>query len=87
MTKDEAKVHLLNTMRDEVKIDFAKELRRLEEETKEQAEEKLKEDYWYFDPKVCGEHVAERTISSVELPSDDVKGRLIGREGRNIMCL
>ena len=43
MTKDEAKVHLLNTMRDEVKIDFAKELRRLEEETKEQAEENQRE--------------------------------------------
>tara|TARA_Y100001958_G_C21228563_1_gene554070 strand:+ start:516 stop:2123 length:1608 start_codon:yes stop_codon:yes gene_type:complete len=84
MTKDEAKVHLLNTMRDEVKIDFAKELRRLEEETKEQAEEKSKRIIGISIQRFAGEHVAERTISSVELPSDDVKGRLIGREGRNI---
>jgi ribonuclease Y len=84
MTKEEAKNNLLNTMRDEAKIDFARDLRRLEEEAREKAEEKSKRIIGISIQRFAGEHVAERTISSVELPSDDVKGRLIGREGRNI---
>lgn len=84
MTKDQAKGELLDRMEEDAKVDFAKTLRRLEEETKEEAEEKSKRIIGIAIQRFAGEYVAERTIGSVELPSDDVKGRLIGREGRNI---
>ena len=84
MTKDEAKGILLENMEETAKVEFAKELRRLEEETKEDAEKLSKRVIGIAIQRFAGEYVSEKTISSVELPSDDVKGRLIGREGRNI---
>ncbi|MBT3586793.1 MAG: ribonuclease Y [Halobacteriovoraceae bacterium] len=84
MTKEEAKGQLLEAMTEEAKVDFAKDLRRLEEEAKEDSEARSKRIIGMAIQRFAGEYVAERAISSVELPSDDVKGRLIGREGRNI---
>lgn len=84
MTKDEAKRILMENMEEEAKVEFAKEFRRLEEEAKEDSEKASKRIVGIAIQRFAGEYVAEKTISSVELPSDDVKGRLIGREGRNI---
>lgn len=84
MTKEEAKVELVRAMEEEARVDFSKILRRLEEETKEEAEAKAKRIVGIAIQRFAGEYVGEKTIGSVELPSDDVKGRLIGREGRNI---
>jgi len=84
MTPDQAKSELLNTMEEEARVDFSKMAVRLEEEAKEDAENKAKRIVGIAIQRFAGEYVAEKTISTVDLPSDDVKGRLIGREGRNI---
>ncbi len=84
MTKEEAKGELLKTMEEAARVDFAKDLRRIEEETREEAEAKSKRIIGIAIQRFAGEYVGEKTIGTVELPSDDVKGRLIGREGRNI---
>lgn len=84
LTKEEAKQELLRAMEEEARVDFSKTLRRIEEETKEEAEAKAKRIVGIAIQRFAGEYVGEKTIGSVELPSDDVKGRLIGREGRNI---
>lgn len=84
MSKDDAKAKLMDQMVDEAKVDAAKEVAKVEEEAKEEAEKKAKRIIGISIQRFAGEYVAERTITSVELPSDDIKGRLIGREGRNI---
>ncbi|WP_164848548.1 ribonuclease Y [Halobacteriovorax sp. HLS] len=84
LTEEQAKEELLSIMEEDAKVDFSKRLVRLEEEAKDTAEEKAKRIVGIAIQRFAGEHVAEKTISTVELPSDDVKGRLIGREGRNI---
>lgn len=84
LTKEEAKTELLRAMEEDARVDFGKVLRRIEEETKEEAEAKSKRIIGIAIQRFAGEYVGEKTIGSVELPSDDVKGRLIGREGRNI---
>ncbi len=84
MTRDQAKEELLKVMEEDAKVDFAKVLKRMDEETNELAEKNAKKVIGTAIQRFAGEYVAEKTITSVELPSDDVKGRLIGREGRNI---
>ncbi len=84
MTKEEAKSELMRAMEESARVDFAKDLRRIEEETREEAEAKSKRIIGIAIQRFAGEYVGEKTIGAVELPSDDVKGRLIGREGRNI---
>ncbi|PIP95004.1 MAG: ribonuclease Y [Bdellovibrio sp. CG12_big_fil_rev_8_21_14_0_65_39_13] len=84
LTRDEAKAELMKVMEEEARVDFSKELTRIESEYKEQAEEKSKRIVGVAIQRFAGEYVAEKTISTVDLPSDDLKGRLIGREGRNI---
>lgn len=84
MSKDQAKQELMKVMEEEAKVDFAKDLVRLEQEAKEDAEAKSKRIVGLAIQRFAGEYVAERAISTVDLPSDDIKGRLIGREGRNI---
>jgi len=84
MTKDEAKSLLMKEMEEAAKVDFAKDLRRIEEEAREEAEKASKRIIGIAIQRFAGEYVAEKAISTVELPSDDIKGRLIGREGRNI---
>ena len=84
MTREQAKEELKKTMMEEAKVDFARNLGRLEEEAKEDAEGRAKRIIGIAIQRFAGEYVAERTISTIDLPSDDLKGRLIGREGRNI---
>ncbi|MGB0453200.1 MAG: ribonuclease Y [Bacteriovoracaceae bacterium] len=84
LTREEAKNILLTNMEEDAKVDFAKRLTQLESEFEEEAEEKSKRVMGIAIQRFAGDFVAEKTISTVELPSDDVKGRLIGREGRNI---
>ncbi len=84
MTQEEAKAELISIMEEEARVDAAKMIKRIEEETQEEAEKKAKRILAIAMQRFAGEFVAEQTISSVELPSDEIKGRLIGREGRNI---
>ncbi|MDB9787046.1 ribonuclease Y [Bacteriovoracaceae bacterium] len=84
MTREEAKNELKETMVEEARFDAAKLVRKIDEEAKEDAEKRSKRLIGIAIQRFAGEYVAERAISTVELPSDDVKGRLIGREGRNI---
>lgn len=84
MTKDEAKAELLSLMEEEARVDAAKMIKRVEDEANEEAEKKARRILGIALQRFAGEFVAEQTITSVELPSDEIKGRLIGREGRNI---
>ncbi|HAZ13762.1 MAG: ribonuclease Y [Bdellovibrionales bacterium GWA2_49_15] len=84
MTRDEAKGLLMKEMEEAAKVDFAKDLRRIEEEAREDSEKASKRIIGIAIQRFAGEYVAEKAITTVELPSDDIKGRLIGREGRNI---
>ncbi|MBQ6384953.1 MAG: ribonuclease Y [Lachnospiraceae bacterium] len=87
MTKDEAKAYLLKSVQDDVKIDVAKLYRELVERAKDDADKKAKEIVVNSIQRCAVDHVAESTISVVQLPSDEMKGRIIGREGRNIRTL
>ena len=87
LTSEQAKDYLLETVKDEVKIDTAKLYKELETKAKEDAARKAKEYVVTAIQKCAVDHVAESTISVVQLPSDEMKGRIIGREGRNIRTL
>ena len=87
LTSDEAKDYLLKTVEDEVKFDTAKLIKELESKAKEEAGKKAKEYVVNAIQKCAADHVAETTISVVQLPNDEMKGRIIGREGRNIRTL
>lgn len=87
LTSEQAKEYLLKTVEDEVKIDTAKLYKELESKAKEEAGRKAKEYVVTAIQKCAVDHVAEATISVVQLPSDEMKGRIIGREGRNIRTL
>ena len=86
-TSEQAKDYLLKSVEDEVKIDTAKLYKELESKAKEDAAKKAKEYVVTAIQKCAADHVAEATISVVQLPSDEMKGRIIGREGRNIRTL
>lgn len=87
LTAAEAKKILMETMENEAKLDAAKRIKAIEEEAKETADKKSKEIMALAIQRYAGEYVAERTVSVVALPSDEMKGRIIGREGRNIRAL
>ena len=87
LTSEQAKEYLLKTVEDEVKIDPAKLYKELESRAKEEAGKKAKEYVVTAIQKCAADHVAETTISVVQLPNDEMKGRIIGREGRNIRTL
>jgi ribonucrease Y len=87
MSRDEAKQTLLEEMTSEVKHEAARRVRQIEEEAKADADRRAKKVVSLAIERLAGEFVAERTISLVHLPSDDMKGRLIGREGRNIRAI
>jgi len=87
MSSAEAKRELMNVMEEEAKHDAAKIIKQIEEEAKETADKKAKEIMALAIQRYAGDYVAERTVSVVPLPSDEMKGRIIGREGRNIRAL
>lgn len=87
MTTEEAKSFLLKSVQDDVKIDVAKLYRELVEKAKDDAEKKAREIVVNSIQRCAVDHVAESTISVVQLPSDEMKGRIIGREGRNIRTI
>ena len=87
LTSEQAKDFLLKTVEDEVKLDTAKMIKELENRAKEEAGKKAKECVVTAIQKCAADHVSETTISVVQLPNDEMKGRIIGREGRNIRTL
>ena len=87
LTSEQAKEYLLKTIEDDVKIDTAKLIKEMESKAKEEAGKKAKEYVVTAIQKCAADHVAETTISVVQLPNDEMKGRIIGREGRNIRSI
>jgi len=87
LTVDQAKELLIRAMENEARHEGAKYIKRIENETKEQADKKAKKILATAIQRYAGDFVAERTVSVVQLPSDEMKGRIIGREGRNIRAL
>ena len=87
LTSDQAKEYLLIIVEDDVKHESAKMIKEMEHRAKEEADKKAKEYVVNAIQKCAADHVSEATISVVQLPSDEMKGRIIGREGRNIRTL
>ena len=87
LTKDEAKNILLGIMEDDIKHETAVRIREMDAQVKEESTRKAKEYIVNAIQKCAADHVAETTISVVQLPNDEMKGRIIGREGRNIRTL
>jgi ribonuclease Y len=87
MTREEAKRTLLDTMLVEARHEAAKKIRQIEEEAKQEADRKAKKIVSIAIERLAGDFVAERTVTVVPIPSDDMKGRIIGREGRNIRAI
>ena len=87
LTTDQAKEYLLKSVEEDVKHDTAKLIKELESKAKEEADKRAKEYVVTAIQRCAADHVAETTVSVVQLPSDEMKGRIIGREGRNIRTL
>ena len=87
LTVEEAKAQLLGRSEDLIRHDLAREVRQLEEEARNEAKRRARNLVSDALQRVAASHAAETTVSLVELPSDDMKGRIIGREGRNIRAL
>jgi ribonuclease Y len=87
LTSEQAKDYLLKTVEDDVKHETAVMIKEMETRAKEEAGKKAKECVVNAIQKCAVDHVAETTISLVQLPNDEMKGRIIGREGRNIRTL
>ena len=87
LTSDEAKQELLQSLEDEVKHESAMLIKDLEQQAKDEAEKKAREIISLAIQRCAADHVAETTVSVVGLPNDEMKGRIIGREGRNIRTL
>jgi len=84
MTREEAKQELLAAVREEARQDVVRIIREIEQEAKEEGERRARKILTVAIQRMASEQVAELTVSSVDLPSDDMKGRIIGRGGRNI---
>ncbi len=87
LTSEQAKDYLLKIVEDEVKHETAVMIKELESRAKEEADKKAKEYVVSAIQRCAADHVSETTISVVQLPNDEMKGRIIGREGRNIRTL
>jgi ribonuclease Y len=87
ITSEEAKKLLLERMETEARHDAAKRIKGIEDELREQAAKKAKEIISLAVQRYAGEYVMEKTVSLVNLPNEEMKGRIIGREGRNIRAL
>jgi ribonuclease Y len=84
LTTDQAKHELLKSLENEARMDAANLVRKIEEESAEKAKERARRVISMAIQRIASEHVVESTVSVVDLPSDEMKGRIIGREGRNI---
>ena len=87
LTREDAKIELISQLEYAAKMDAAKLVRRIEDEAQEEAAKKARWTIGAAIQRVASDVVAEQAVSSVQLPSDDLKGRIIGREGRNIRAL
>jgi len=87
LSSDEAKALLIGSLEEEAKADAAKLMRRIENETREAAQRKAQEILGLAIKRYAGDYVAEKTVSVVSLPNEEMKGRIIGREGRNIRAI
>lgn len=87
LTAEQAKELLIRAMENEAKYEGAKLIKRIENESQKEAGKKAKKIISTAIQRYAGDYVAERTVSVVQLPNDDMKGRIIGREGRNIRAL
>ena len=87
LTQEQAKAHLLQSVEEEVRHETALKIKEIEAQMKEDAEEKAREVIATAIQRCAADHAAETTVSVVALPNDEMKGRIIGREGRNIRTL
>jgi len=87
LTRDEARQQLLAEVEEEIKHEAAAMIREVESRAREEADKRSREIVGLAIQKCAADHVAETTVSVVELPNDEMKGRIIGREGRNIRTL
>lgn len=87
LTGEEAKTLLLRDVEKEIRVETAMMIKEMESRAKEEAEKRAKEIITYTIQKCAADHVAETTVTVVQLPNDEMKGRIIGREGRNIRTL
>ena len=87
LTQEEAKNQLIKKIEDEARLEAVQVLRKVEEETREKGQHLAREIISQAIQRSAAEHVVETTVSVVDLPSEDMKGRIIGREGRNIRAL
>ena len=87
LTQEEAKQFLLRSVEEDVRHDSAMKIKEIEQQFKDEAEEKAREIIAIAIQRCAADHAAETTVSVVPLPNDEMKGRIIGREGRNIRTL
>ncbi len=87
ISSEEAKQQLMSAMESEARHDAARSIKQIEDEAKEVADKKAKKILSLTIQRYAGDYVAEKTINSVALPNDEMKGRIIGREGRNIRAI
>ncbi|MGD8303000.1 MAG: Rnase Y domain-containing protein, partial [Desulfobacterales bacterium] len=87
LSTEQAKELLIRAMENEARYEGARLIKKIENEAKEEADRKSKKILATAIQRYAGEYVAERTVSVVQLPSDEMKGRIIGREGRNIRAI
>ena len=87
LTQEQAKQFLLKTVEEEVRHDTAMKIKEIEQQMKDDADEKAREILSIAIQRCAADHAAEATVSVVPLPNDEMKGRIIGREGRNIRTL
>ena len=87
LTQEQAKAYILETVEDEVRHESAMKIKEIEQQLKDEADEKAREIIATAIQRCAADHAAETTVSVVALPNDEMKGRIIGREGRNIRTL
>ncbi len=87
LTQEQAKQHLLKSVEEEVRHETALKIKEIEQQMKDEADEKAREVLSIAIQRCAADHAAETTVSVVALPNDEMKGRIIGREGRNIRTL